>query len=110
MSLIDDKVLKALDKAGDEVLKHSEKWGTGQKLVLFFVCLVAAAALVTGREPLKVVGGVTIAGYGIHFLTFRRRLVESETLVLKDANGKPRIVMNAENGIVFFDENTHQKM
>jgi hypothetical protein len=110
MGVIDDKLLKGLEKAGETVLKHSEGWGIGQKVVAFLVCLLAAAALVSGRDSLRVAGGVTIALFGIAFLTFRRRIVECETLLLKDSSGKPRIALSAEHGIILFDDNADPRI
>lgn len=110
MGAIDEKVLKAVEKAGDTVLKHSERWSFGQKLVAFFICFLAAAALVSGVDKIRVISGVSIALFGVAFLTFRRRVVESEKLILKDSNGKPRIVLSADSGFVFFDDDMSPKM
>ena len=105
MKAVDDKILAAVEKAGEVVLKHSERWSFGQKVVAFLVCLLAGVALASGIESIRVASGVTLALFGVSFLTFRRRIVETERLVLKDSKGKPRIVLSAEGGLVFFDEN-----
>jgi hypothetical protein len=110
MGLIDDKALKAFEKVGDTLLKHSERWNIGQKVAAFLVCLLAGAALVSGRDNWKIAAGVTIALFGIAFLTFRRRTLESETLVLKDQKGTPRIVISGEHGIMFLDQQGTMRM
>jgi hypothetical protein len=110
MGLMDDKLLKVAEKAGDSILKQSERWSLPQKAVAGLVCFLAAAALIFGIDSLRVTSGVGIALFGVSFLTFRRRVIESETLLLKDKAGKARIAMNAEQGMVFFDDQMHVKM
>lgn len=107
---IESKVLKELEAGAKTILKDSERWNIGQKVAAFLVCLFAGAALVTGGSNVKVVGGASIAIFGIAFLTVRRRAIESEVLVLKDNVGKPRIVMSGQYGIALLDENMQVRM
>jgi len=110
METIVDKLLSEVDKVGQRILKDSGRWNQGQKIVAFLVCLLAGAALVSGASHVRVAAGVTIALFGIAFLTFTRRTIESETLVLKDGKGKPRIALSGENGLYFFDDNKQVRM
>jgi hypothetical protein len=57
-----------------------------------------------------VTSGFALALFGVAFLTFRRRIIESEMLILKDSRGRQKIAMSADHGIIFFDENMHPKM
>lgn len=110
MGTMDDKVLKVVETAGETILKHSERWSLPQKVVAGLVCFLAAAALISGVDNLRVASGIGIALFGVSFLTFRRRLVEAETLVLKDRAGRVRIAANAEQGLVFLDERMRVKI
>jgi len=110
METIADKLLSEFEKVGQTILKDSGRWNQGQKIVAFLVCLLAGAALVSGASHVRVAAGVTIALFGIAFLTFTRRTIESEMLVLKDGKGKPRIALSGENGLYFFDDNKQVRM
>ncbi len=110
MTVIDDKILEGIDRAADTVLKHSDRWSIGQKLVAFAVCLLGAAALISGANSIRVVAGASLALYGVAFLTLHRRTIETQSIVLKDGNGKPRISISAEHGLVFFDAKQQPKV
>jgi hypothetical protein len=106
MAATNASVTKAMEKVAESVLKRSEQWTIGQKIAAALICLLAGAALFTGADSLRVASGVSIALLGVAFLTFRRRALESETIMLKDTAGRPRVLINAE-GLVFLDKDSH---
>jgi hypothetical protein len=110
MGAIDDKMLKGWEKAADTLLKHSERWSVGQKVVAFAVCLIAGLALLTGIDNLRVAAGLSVVLFGVAFLTFRRRTIESEVIVLKDSRGRPRVSISGDHGLVFFDDSSRPRL
>jgi len=110
MEGIVDKVLNEFEKAGEMILKDSERWNKRQKIVAFLVCLLAAVALVGGVSHVRVAAAVTVALFGVAFLTFARKAVEAETLVVKDRKGNPRIAISGDYGMYFFDDKMRVRM
>ena len=102
MGTAEEKHVDAVEKVAEAVLKRSEKWTVGQKIVAASICLLGGAALITGIDSLRVAAGVSIALLGVAFLTFRKTALESQTLVLRDTSGRARVSMNAE-GLVFLN-------
>jgi hypothetical protein len=108
MADVDAGIFKGIDAAA--LLKHSENWSIAQKVVGFVMCLVASAAFLSGIDQLRVGAGVLIALFGVALLTVPRRVLESQTIVLKDQNGKPRVAISAQHGLVLFDAELRPKV
>ena len=89
-----------------EILQHSERWNLGQKLAGAIVSFGAAGLVLGVGSPRTVIAAV-LALVGISLISVRRRALEAESLVLKDSNGRPRLVLaNTPSGpaIVMLDE------
>jgi len=80
--------------------------------------LLAAAALIVGTTYARAAAATVIALFGVALLDptktdiLRRitKTVEREMIVLKDKRGVTRIVIHAENGIMFYDDKEKVKM
>jgi hypothetical protein len=89
-----------------EVLERSERWSLGQKLAGAIVSL-AAAGLVLGVGSPRIVIAAVLALVGISLLTVRRRVLDTESVIVRDQEGRPRLLLGTTDlgpGIALFDD------
>lgn len=87
------ELVKVLPDILNVVLKHADRWKTGQKIGASIVCLTGIAVSLSGIAPVKIVVAAIFALFGLAFLTIPKKVLEANSIVLRDAKGEARAVM-----------------
>jgi len=89
------ELVKVIPDVLNIVLKHADRWKTGQKISASLVCLTGIAVSLSGVAPVKIVVAAVFALFGLAFLTIPKKVVEANSFVLRGAKGEARAVLTS---------------